>query len=167
MYVVSITVAAYAEPMQVEVRCANSCGRESCSRSCPPRGAGDERARLSRRTASRLGSPSNRLHTHARPLMPLIILTGASGSGKTAIAEAIERTRPGFADVFPFDRIGVPSREAIVTGWGSDEAWQRAMTIDWLARIATLTHRNQPRIGDSNNDEVGRISSPRGAGRWI
>jgi hypothetical protein len=78
--------------------------------------------------------------------MPLIILTGASGSGKTAIAEAIERTRPGFADVFPFDRIGVPSREAIVMGWGSDEAWQRAMTIDWLARIATLRTKSRPAL---------------------
>jgi hypothetical protein len=135
--------------------------------------------------------------------MPLLILTGASGSGKTAIAEAIESTRPGFADVFRFDRIGVPSTEAMVTGWGSDEAWQRAMSFDWLARIATLRKQSRPalferqmrlafvreglllagvsdarvilvpglpkstRIGDSNNDELGRIPSPRGAGRWI
>lgn len=70
--------------------------------------------------------------------MPLVILTGASGSGKTAIAEAIERRRPGWADVFHFDRIGVPSSEAMVSGWGSGEAWQRAMTFEWLARIATM-----------------------------
>jgi hypothetical protein len=82
--------------------------------------------------------------THARPLTPLVILTGASGSGKTAIAEAIESARPGFADVFRFDRIGVPSPEAMVTGWGSGEAWQRAMTFDWLGRIATLRTSCRP-----------------------
>jgi hypothetical protein len=78
--------------------------------------------------------------------MSLVILTGASGSGKTAIAEAIEGARPGFADVFRFDRIGVPSPEPMVTGWGSGEAWQRAMTIDWLARIATLRTESRPAL---------------------
>jgi dephospho-CoA kinase len=78
--------------------------------------------------------------------MPLIILTGASGSGKTAIAEAIESTRPGFADVLRFDRIGVPSPEAMLTGWGSGEAWQRATTFDWLARIATLRTLSRPAL---------------------
>jgi hypothetical protein len=82
--------------------------------------------------------------THARSLMPLVILTGASGSGKTAIAEAIDSTRPGFADVFRFDRIGVPSPEAMASGWGSGESWQRATTIDCLARIATSRTKSRP-----------------------
>jgi hypothetical protein len=37
--------------------------------------------------------------------------------------------------VFQFDRIGVPLPEERVAGWGSGEAWQRAMTIEWLVRI--------------------------------
>jgi RNase adaptor protein for sRNA GlmZ degradation len=78
--------------------------------------------------------------------MALVILTGASGSGKTAIAEAIEGARPGFADVFRFDQIPVPSLEAMAAGWGSGEAWQRAMTIDWLARIATLRTKSRPAL---------------------
>lgn len=77
-------------------------------------------------------------------MTPLVVLTGASGSGKSAIAEAIESGRPGFADVFRFDRIGVPSPEAMVTGWGSGEAWQRAMTLEWLARSATLRTSSRP-----------------------
>jgi hypothetical protein len=77
-------------------------------------------------------------------MMPLVVLTGASGSGKTAIAEAIESGRHGFNDIFRFDRIGVPSPEAMVTGWGSGEAWQRAMTVGWLARIATLRTLDRP-----------------------
>jgi dephospho-CoA kinase len=76
--------------------------------------------------------------------MPLIILTGASGSGKTAIAEAIENNWPGLADIFRFDSIGVPSLEAMTIRHGSPEAWQRAMIRDWLARIAASRSANRP-----------------------
>ena len=41
-------------------------------------------------------------------MMPLVIMTGASGSGKTAIAKAIEVGHPSIS-VFRFDTIGVPS----------------------------------------------------------
>jgi hypothetical protein len=76
--------------------------------------------------------------------MRLIILTGASGSGKTAIAEEIETSRSGLAEVFRFDRIGVPSPEERVKGWGSGHGWQRAMTLTWMARIAALRGLNRP-----------------------
>ncbi|GLR48071.1 hypothetical protein [Sphingomonas astaxanthinifaciens] len=66
--------------------------------------------------------------------MPALILTGASGSGKTSIAEALGRD--GLA-VFHFDSVGVPSPEAMVGGWGSGEAWQQAMTDQWIERLAS------------------------------
>jgi dephospho-CoA kinase len=68
----------------------------------------------------------------------LVIMTGASGSGKTAIAEAIEREHPSIA-VFRFDTIGVPSPEIMATfgtGHQPGGAWQRAMTLKWFERIA-------------------------------
>jgi hypothetical protein len=68
--------------------------------------------------------------------MALVILTGASGSGKTTIAERIEQQRADLARVFRFDSIGVPSPEERIAGWGSGGGWQRATTIDWLLRIA-------------------------------
>jgi hypothetical protein len=71
--------------------------------------------------------------------MRLVILTGASGSGKTSIANAIKVERPGLAEVLHFDSIGVPSPEAMVAEWGSGEAWQRAMTLAWMARIAGIS----------------------------
>jgi dephospho-CoA kinase len=69
--------------------------------------------------------------------MRLVILTGASGSGKTALAEAIGSKHPGIAEVVHFDRIGVPTAEERQV-WGSDEEWQRAMTKMWMARIAAM-----------------------------
>lgn len=70
----------------------------------------------------------------------LVILTGASGSGKTTIAEYIAATHPEIT-VFRFDTIGVPSAEVMAT-FGTDHqpggAWQRAMTLAWLDRIAPV-----------------------------
>jgi adenylate kinase family enzyme len=56
--------------------------------------------------------------------MRLVVLTGASGSGKTTIADAIKTGWPGLVEVLHFDQIGVPSFEAMVSRWGSGEAWQ-------------------------------------------
>ena len=70
--------------------------------------------------------------------MGLVILIGASGAGKTTIAEAFESSFPGEAEILFFDRIGVPPAAEMIARHGSGEAWQRAMTIAWLARIAPL-----------------------------
>jgi hypothetical protein len=70
--------------------------------------------------------------------MRLVILTGASGSGKTAIAQGIASERPPIAEVLRFDSIGVPPAEEMVAGWGSGESWQRAMTYKWMARISAM-----------------------------
>lgn len=74
--------------------------------------------------------------------MALVIMTGASGSGKTAIAEAIEVKDPSIT-VFRFDSIGVPSAD-VMAGFGTGHqpggAWQRAMTLKWFERIAPLSN---------------------------
>lgn len=75
--------------------------------------------------------------------MGLVILTGASGSGKTAIAEAIRTGRPDLAEVLHFDSIGVPSPEARLA-WGPVGSWQRAMTLNWMARIAAMRGGDRP-----------------------
>src|SRR5579863_1212413 len=77
--------------------------------------------------------------------MALVIMTGASGSGKTAIAEAIERRRH-LVTVLRFDTIGVPAAEIMAT-FGSGHlpggAWQRAMTFRWLERIAPMLNQGK------------------------
>jgi hypothetical protein len=67
-----------------------------------------------------------------------VILIGASGSGKTAIASAIEQRHGDEVRVFYFDRIGVPSVERMIAEYGSGEAWQRAKTLEWMAKLAPL-----------------------------
>ncbi|NRP70844.1 hypothetical protein ILFOPFJJ_01726 [Ensifer psoraleae] len=68
--------------------------------------------------------------------MPLVILIGASGSGKTTIAQAIQDRHAESVDVFYFDRVGVPSLEQMIAEYGSAEGWQRAMTIAWMMKLA-------------------------------
>ncbi|MBY5572246.1 AAA family ATPase [Rhizobium leguminosarum] len=70
--------------------------------------------------------------------MPLVILTGASGAGKTTIAEAIQRLHGQEIDVFYKDRIGVPPVEEMIKQFGSVEGWQRAATFEWMARLSPL-----------------------------
>ena len=73
-------------------------------------------------------------------LMGLVVMTGASGSGKTAIAAAIKLALPSIT-VFRFDTIGVPSAEVMATfgaGHQPGGAWQRAMTLQWFERIAPI-----------------------------
>ncbi len=74
--------------------------------------------------------------------MAFVVLTGASGSGKTAIAEAIAFRYAEHVDVYHLDRVGVPPLEQMIAEYGSGEAWQRAMTFEWMTKLAAM-----PRIG--------------------
>jgi hypothetical protein len=52
----------------------------------------------------------------------LVVLTGASGSGTTTIVvDAIGAGWPACVEVLHFDRIGVPSLEAMAAGFGGAE----------------------------------------------
>jgi dephospho-CoA kinase len=69
--------------------------------------------------------------------MKLIVLTGASGSGKTTIARSVAAHKPAAAPVvvLHFDSIGVPSPEQVVREYGSPEAWQEQKTFEWFQTI--------------------------------
>ena len=68
----------------------------------------------------------------------LVVLTGASGAGKTTIARAVQQAHPD-CEVRFFDSIGIPTVEAMAAFGAGHEpggAWQRAMTLQWIERIA-------------------------------
>ena len=76
--------------------------------------------------------------------MPVVILIGASGSGKTTIARAVLAKHPKEIDVLHFDQIGVPSAEQMIAEYGSGEAWQRVKTIEWMAKLAEIGGAGRP-----------------------
>jgi dephospho-CoA kinase len=65
----------------------------------------------------------------------IVIVTGASGAGKTTLVTTLEQRRiPGIRCHY-FDSIGVPSPEEMTEQFGSPAAWQEAMTRQWIARL--------------------------------
>ena len=77
---------------------------------------------------------------HQRMSGSLVVITGASGVGKTSIALATEKAKPEIS-VFRFDSIGVPNPEIMMsygTGYQPGGAWQRSMTLQWFDQIAPL-----------------------------
>lgn len=70
--------------------------------------------------------------------MAFVILIGASGSGKTAIAHTIASHYSREVQIFHFDHIGVPSAQQMIAEYGSGEAWQRAKTLEWIAKLASV-----------------------------
>jgi len=69
----------------------------------------------------------------------MLVVTGASGVGKTTAVRRLEaRRRPG-TNCFYFDDIGVPTDEMMQREFGSGEAWQADATRRWIARLAKET----------------------------
>jgi hypothetical protein len=68
----------------------------------------------------------------------IVVVTGASGTGKTATVTSLDaRALPGVR-CFHFDSIGVPSMEVMERDFGGPERWQARATNEWLARLAAL-----------------------------
>ena len=68
----------------------------------------------------------------------IVVVTGASGAGKTStVKELAARGVPG-VQCFHFDSAGVPAIEIMERNHGSAEQWQASMTNHWLARLAAL-----------------------------
>jgi hypothetical protein len=66
----------------------------------------------------------------------ILVVTGASGSGKTTTVRALEtRTLPGVRCYY-FDAVGVPAAAVLERGFGTPESWQAVTTRTWLDRLA-------------------------------
>lgn len=72
-----------------------------------------------------------------------VFLLGASGVGKTSVAQHLESRAPWVGLVHYFDSIGVPSTDRMVEEHGSGEAWQKWATEQWVLHLAGSNERLQ------------------------
>jgi dephospho-CoA kinase len=66
----------------------------------------------------------------------IVVVTGASGAGKTTLVKALEQRELDGIRCYYFDSIGVPSTEEMTRQFGSPAVWQETMTRQWIARLA-------------------------------
>ena len=73
------------------------------------------------------------------PMQPpaILVVTGASGAGKTASVRALESLSLPGVRCFYFDSVGVPGTEEMERVYGGGEGWQAAMTAQWMRRLVT------------------------------
>jgi hypothetical protein len=96
----------------------------------------------------------------------ILVVTGASGSGKTTTVRALEaRALPGVRCYY-FDAVGVPATEALERQFGSPESWQAVTTRAWLDRLAAnpdsadvyvLDGQTRPSLVRSAVERVGTV----------
>jgi hypothetical protein len=67
--------------------------------------------------------------------IPILVVTGASGAGKTSSVTALEARAQSGTACFYFDSIGVPTPEVIERDFGSGERWQADATNRWIMRM--------------------------------
>lgn len=78
-------------------------------------------------------------HAPLNSMPGILVLTGASGAGKTTLVRAFSREAPIDVSCHHFDEIGVPAPDEMARRYGSGEAWQRAMTHRWIAQLQSGT----------------------------
>jgi hypothetical protein len=71
------------------------------------------------------------------PPRTILVITGASGSGKTAIVSALASEVLPRVRYHHFDSVGVPDVETMRAQYGSPEAWQVTVCHQWITRLTT------------------------------
>jgi len=69
----------------------------------------------------------------------VLVVTGASGAGKTSAVRALEARGLDGVRCFYFDSVGVPSAEIMQRDFGGGEKWQAHATARWLAQLDALS----------------------------
>lgn len=103
-----------------------------------PAPAPRKQARFTREIA--LSDPESAAARVRAPGPPaLLVVTGASGAGKTTLVRALQARGMAGVGCYFFDEIGVPSPEEMERVYGGGAQWQAAATEAWIGRLA----RNQ------------------------
>jgi len=97
--------------------------------------------------------------------MHILVVTGASGVGKTTAVRALEARELQGVRCFYFDSIGVPTQEEMRRDHGGGEQWQAWATDRWLreldqldatVRVAVLDGQTRPSFVASSASGVDR-----------
>jgi len=67
----------------------------------------------------------------------VLFLVGASGVGKTTVAELLAGRSPWAGHTYHFDSIGVPSSDEMERRFGAGESWQKWATRRWVESLAS------------------------------
>jgi hypothetical protein len=96
----------------------------------------------------------------------IIVVTGASGAGKTAAVSLLEtRQVPGVHCCY-FDSIGVPTAEVMERDHGGPERWQAWATNWWLDQLAALSSDVRVAVLDAQTRPSTVFAAPGGGTRW-
>ena len=93
----------------------------------------------------------------------VLVVTGASGAGKTATVQALEARGLSGVRCFYFDSIGVPTADTMERDHGGAEQWQMTATNGWLARLARLSEGLRVAVLDAQTRPSTVFAAP-GAG---
>ena len=81
----------------------------------------------------------NEIEKNVHKLPFIVLITGASGSGKTTVLNAIENMLPSKdISINYFDSMGVPSFDDMVKCYGSPEKWQETTTKVWIEKLSRI-----------------------------
>jgi dephospho-CoA kinase len=83
---------------------------------------------------------------------PLVLMTGASGAGKTTIALGVEKRTPEVLVLRADAILGVPNAEELAARYGTGpdagSLWQREVTFQWIERIVPIVASGRPVLLD-------------------
>jgi len=65
----------------------------------------------------------------------ILVVTGASGAGKTTLVRALDAMRIPGVGCFELDSMEVPSAEEMMERWGGTMEWQNVATRYWIERL--------------------------------
>lgn len=68
----------------------------------------------------------------------ILVVTGASGTGKTATVRALDALAVPGIQCFHFDSIDVPTPDVMERDFDGGEQWQASATAEWLAQLSSL-----------------------------
>lgn len=65
----------------------------------------------------------------------ILIVTGASGAGKTTLVRELESRQLDGVGCYYLDSIGVPTADEMTRRFGGPDAWQAWATQEWVSRL--------------------------------